>query len=64
MPFIAPSRAMAPSHRGHKIISIITVTMDTLTARQHEEQLYAIRRFNEPVIDPIGLAPFTATINE
>jgi hypothetical protein len=55
---------MAPSHRGHKDISIITVTMDTLTARQHEEQLYAIRRFNEPIIDPIGLAPFTATINE
>jgi hypothetical protein len=54
---------MAPSHRGHKIISI-TVTMGTLTRRQQEEQLYTLRRFNEPVIDAIGVAPYTGIITQ
>jgi hypothetical protein len=36
--------------------------MDTLTRRQSWGAAFAIRRFNEPVKDPIGLAPYTGTI--
>jgi hypothetical protein len=30
--------------------------------RQEEEQFYAAQRFNEPVVDPIGLAPKTVIL--
>jgi hypothetical protein len=35
--------------------------MDQFT-RLKEEQFYATRRFNEPVADPIGLAPHSVVL--
>jgi hypothetical protein len=32
--------------------------------RQEEEQVYAARRFNEPVADPIGVAPKTVILTD